>query len=137
MEAAPISRLLKPPEMSFFLFGPRGTGKSTWLNSVLPGAHRFDLLKHGVFMELSNNPSRLEALVGPAPRGTWVILDEIQKVPHLLDEVHRLMESKGWRFALCGSSPPWTRRRMIGRGSPEEATWAANFVGPTRRPRRG
>ncbi|MBI5525597.1 MAG: ATP-binding protein [Deltaproteobacteria bacterium] len=113
MEAVPIARLLKPPEMSFFLFGPRGTGKSTWLNTVLPGAHRFDLLKHGVYMELSNNPSRLEAMVGAAPKGTWVVLDEIQKAPHLLDEVHRLMQSNGWRFALCGSSARKLRRAGV------------------------
>jgi len=105
-----IPRLLNRPDRSFFLFGPRGTGKSTWLKQVLPGAFRFDLLDASLFLELSRDPHRLEALVGPRPAGTWVVLDEVQKVPALLDEVHRLMESKRWRFALCGSSARKLRR---------------------------
>ncbi|MFA6033389.1 MAG: DUF4143 domain-containing protein [Myxococcota bacterium] len=113
MEALQIPRLLKLPERSFFLFGPRGTGKSTWLKAALPDAFRFDLLQHSIYMELSINPSRLEALVGNAPGGTWVVLDEIQKAPHLLDEVHRLIESRGWRFALCGSSARKLRRAGV------------------------
>jgi len=107
---AVISRLLQPPDGSFFLFGPRGTGKSTWLQRVLPGAFRLDLLDASLFLELSRDPHRLEALVGNRPARTWVVLDEIQKVPTLLDEVHRLMESRRWRFALCGSSARKLRR---------------------------
>ncbi len=99
-----VPRLLRPPERSFFLFGPRGTGKSTWLRQVLPGALRLDLLDSSLFLELSRDPHRLENLIGDLPAGTWVVLDEIQKVPALLDEVHRLLELKRWRFALCGSS---------------------------------
>ena len=105
-----IPRLLKRPDRSFFLFGPRGTGKSTWLQKVLPGAPRFDLLDASLFLELSRDPHRLEALIGNRPSGTWVVLDEIQKVPLLLDEVHRLMEKRRWRFALCGSSARKLRR---------------------------
>lgn len=105
-----IPRLLQRPDRSFFLFGPRGTGKSTWLQQVLPGALRLDLLDASLFLELSRDPHRLEALVGSRPEGTWVVLDEIQKVPTLLDEVHRLMESRRWRFALCGSSARKLRR---------------------------
>lgn len=101
---AVIPRLLRRPDRSFFLFGPRGTGKSTWLKEVLPGAPRFDLLDASLYLELSRDPHRLEALIGNRPSGTWVVLDEIQKVPQLLDEVHRLMETRRWRFALCGSS---------------------------------
>jgi predicted AAA+ superfamily ATPase len=108
--AETIPRLLKRPERSFFLFGPRGTGKSTWLNQVLPEAFRLDLLDASLFLELSRDPHRLEALVGKKPAGAWVVLDEIQKVPALLDEVHRLMESRRWRFALCGSSARKLRR---------------------------
>lgn len=105
-----IPRLLKRPERSFFLFGPRGIGKSTWLHQVLPESFRLDLLDASFFLELSRDPHRLEALVGKKPAGAWVVLDEIQKVPALLDEVHRLMESRRWRFALCGSSARKLRR---------------------------
>ena len=105
-----IPRLLRRPNRSFFLFGPRGTGKSTWLQQVLPDAFRLDLLDSSLFLELSRDPHRLEALIGSQPSGSWVILDEIQKIPPLLDEVHRLMELRRWRFALCGSSARKLRR---------------------------
>ena len=105
-----IPRLLQRPDRSFFLFGPRGTGKSTWLERVLPDALRLDLLDASLFLELSRDPHRLEALVGSRRAGAWVVLDEIQKIPALLDEVHRLMESRRWRFALCGSSARKLRR---------------------------
>ena len=104
MKITTVKRLLMPPERSFFLFGPRGTGKSTWLKEVLPNACRLDLLDTALSYELQREPHRLEALIGKQPENTWIVLDEIQKVPALLDEVHRLMESRHWRFALCGSS---------------------------------
>jgi len=105
-----IPRLLRCPDRSFFLFGPRGTGKSTWLGQALPEAIRFDLLNTSLYLELSRDPHRLEALIGNRPSGSWVVLDEIQKIPVLLDEVHRLMEKRRWRFALCGSSARKLRR---------------------------
>ena len=105
-----IPRLLQRPDRSFFLFGPRGTGKSTWLQQVLPDAFRLDLLDASLFLELSRDPHRLEALIGGRPAGTWIVLDEIQKVPTLLDEVHRLMGLQKWTFALCGSSARKLRR---------------------------
>jgi predicted AAA+ superfamily ATPase len=107
---APIPRFLPLPSRSFFVFGPRGTGKSTWLRQVLRDAVLMDLLDTSLFLELSRDPHRLEAMVGQRPPGTWVVLDEIQKVPALLDEVHRLMESRQWRFALSGSSARKLRR---------------------------
>jgi len=107
---AVIPRLLRRPDRSFFLFGPRGTGKSTWLQQVLPDAFRLDLLDASLFLELSRDPHRLEALIGRRPAGAWIVLDEVQKVPALLDEVHRLMELHRWRFALCGSSARKLRR---------------------------
>ena len=110
MNIKTIPRLLQRPDRSFFLFGPRGTGKSTWLQHVLPDALRLDLLDASLFLELSRDPHRLEALVGSESEGNWVVLDEIQKIPALLDEVHRLMESRRWRFALCGSSARKLRR---------------------------
>jgi len=105
-----IPRLLQKPERSFFLFGPRGTGKSTWLQQVLPDALRLDLLDASLFLDLSRDPHILEAIVGNLDKKGWVVLDEIQKIPTLLDEVHRLMESRRWRFALCGSSARKLRR---------------------------
>ena len=105
-----VTRLLKVPDLSFFLFGPRGVGKTTWLKEVLPDASFFDLLDSSLFLELSRNPDTLEAMIGNRPKDSWVVIDEIQKIPALLDEVHRLMETKGWRFALCGSSARKLRR---------------------------
>lgn len=94
------------PDRSFFLFGPRGVGKSTWLNSVLPkSAQKFDLLNTRLYLELARDPNRLEALISPKTKSNdWICIDEVQKIPALLDEVHRLMEERGYRFALSGSS---------------------------------
>lgn len=103
-------RLLRCPDRSFFLFGPRGTGKSTWLRQVLAKAVHLDLLDSSLYLELSREPHRLEALAGTLPTGGWVVLDEVQKLPQLLDEAHRLMETQRWRFALCGSSARKLRR---------------------------
>ncbi len=99
-----LKRRLRLPERSFFLFGARGTGKSTWLKQVLPDALRLDLLDTELRLELTAHPNRLEALVGKKAPGEWVVLDEVQKIPALLAEVHRLLEDRQWCFALCGSS---------------------------------
>ncbi len=104
MKGKRVQRLLRVPEASFFLFGARGTGKSTWLRAALPGAIYLDLLDTSLQLELTAAPHRLEAIVGTPAPGQWIVLDEVQKVPALLDEVHRLMERRGWTFALCGSS---------------------------------
>lgn len=74
-------RLLQHPERSFFLFGPRGTGKSTWLQQVLPDAFMLDLLDASLFLELTRDPHRLEALIGGRAADGWIVLDEIPKVP--------------------------------------------------------
>jgi predicted AAA+ superfamily ATPase len=105
-----VKRLLKLPDRSFFLFGPRGVGKTTWLREVLADASFFDLLDSFLYLEFSQSPGNLEAMIGNLPKGSWVVIDEIQKIPYLLDEVHRLMETRGWRFALCGSSARKLRR---------------------------
>lgn len=105
-----IKRLLPLPERSFFLFGPRGVGKSTWLRHALPDATYFDLLDSSLFLELTRAPNHLEAIAGDLPEGSWLILDEVQKSPQLLEEVHRLIEKRKWRFALCGSSARKLRR---------------------------
>ena len=113
MISSPIRRLLSRPNRSFFLFGPRSVGKSTWLPQVLPDAVFFDLLDTSLYLELAQNPHALEALAGHLPEDSWIVLDEIQKVSDLLDEVHRLMETRRWNFALCGSSA-----RKLRRGGP-------------------
>jgi len=104
MKTYRIPRQLTRPDRSFFLFGARGTGKSTWLRHVFPETMYLDLLDASLYLELSRDPHRLEAMLGNVPQRSWVVLDEIQKIPALLDEVHRLMENYRWRFALCGSS---------------------------------
>lgn len=105
-----VPRLLSPPDRSFFLFGPRGTGKSTWLRQTMPEALYLDLLDASLSLELSVDPHRLEALATPVAPGGWIILDEVQKIPPILDEVHRLLSGRRLRFALCGSSARKLRR---------------------------
>jgi predicted AAA+ superfamily ATPase len=105
-----IDRLLKVPDHSFFLFGARGTGKSTWLRRSLPDAVYLDLLDSSLQLELTAAPHRLESIVGDPGPGQWVVLDEVQKIPALLGEVHRLMEKRDLKFALCGSSARKLRR---------------------------
>ncbi|MBW2596530.1 MAG: ATP-binding protein [Deltaproteobacteria bacterium] len=106
-------RSLRLPNRSFFLFGPRGVGKTTWLREVLPDASYFDLLDSSLYLELSQKPGNLEPMVGDLQKNSWVVIDEIQKIPNLLDEVHRLIEAKRWRFALCGSSARKLRRAGV------------------------
>jgi uncharacterized protein len=97
---------------SFFLFGPRGTGKTTWLHDRIPDALFFDLLESGIYTELLARPERIvEMLVSPENR--WIVIDEIQRIPMLLNEVHRLIESRGYRFVLTGSSARTLRRKGV------------------------
>ncbi len=104
------SRLLVPPKhRSFFLLGPRGTGKTTWTDSVFPGSLRVNLLENRTFNNLFPDPQRLSERIPPGFKG-WVVIDEIQKIPALLDEVHRLIEQRGLKFALTGSSARKLRR---------------------------
>jgi predicted AAA+ superfamily ATPase len=106
-----FSRALALPSRSFFLFGPRGTGKSTWLRTELPDARIIDLLPPATALEYQKDPALLRREVEAVTRDTWVVLDEIQRVPQLLDEVHFLMESRGHRkFVLTGSSARKLRR---------------------------
>ncbi len=99
-----LARLLRPPASSFFLLGVRGVGKSTWARNALPAAHRVDLLDERRYHELLVDPSLLAAEVGALRAGAWVVLDEVQRVPALLNEVHKLIEDRRLRFALLGSS---------------------------------
>jgi predicted AAA+ superfamily ATPase len=103
---AMITRQYHLPDHSFFLFGPRGTGKTTWLKHVLPDALWFDLLRTQVVLALSRQPESFRQQVEALPRGRWVVIDEIQRMPALLNEVHALIADRGkaYRFALSGSS---------------------------------
>lgn len=94
-----------------FLFGPRQTGKTTYLGQQFPESPRFNLLRGEVFLRLSRDPGRLrQELAAIDPESGPVIIDEIQKLPGLLDEVHDLIESRGFRFVLAASSPAKLRR---------------------------
>ena len=103
---AMFTRRLHAPLRTFFLLGPRGTGKTTWLRSALPGALWFDLLRTGTFLELSQQPDRFRQQVEAREPGSWVVVDEVQRLPALLNEVHALIAERGrrYRFALSGSS---------------------------------
>ncbi|TVQ98201.1 MAG: ATP-binding protein [Desulfovibrionales bacterium] len=94
---------------SCFLWGPRQVGKSTLLRHLFPDAPYYDLLDAALFRRLSANPvllgEELKALGWEQGVQPWpIIIDEVQKLPELLDEVHRLMAGYGWRFILSGSS---------------------------------
>lgn len=104
------ARLLPDPVRSILLLGPRGTGKSTWIRSRFPQAQTYDLLDPGEFLRLNRDPGALFDELSGLDRGTWVVIDEFQKAPALLDQAHRLMESRGLRFVLSGSSARKLRR---------------------------
>lgn len=109
------TRLLKiDPESpkSFFLFGPRGTGKTSWVKATFPDSIYIDLLDADFSMALKPNPKRLNQYIPPNFKG-WIILDEVQKIPELLDEVHRLIENNHYRFVLTGSSARKLRKQGV------------------------
>lgn len=90
---------------SLFLWGARQTGKSTLLKNLFPNSLWFDLLLSDVFERLQRNPSQLREIILSDTRSTPVIIDEIQRIPELLNEIHWLIENKEIRFILSGSSP--------------------------------
>ncbi len=98
---------------SLFLWGARQTGKSTLLKKLFPNALWFDLLKSDVFERYQKSPSQFRETILATAVGTVVIVDEIQKIPSLLDEIHWLMVNHPTRFVLSGSSP----RKIIRSGS--------------------
>src|SRR5579875_356961 len=97
-------RLTSPPRGSFFLFGIRGVGKSTWAREQFPEAHFVDLLDESRYQTLTANPGLLALELRDLPRQRVVVLDEVQRVPALLNEVHRAIEASRRRFVLLGSS---------------------------------
>jgi len=105
------TRLIKPPEnKSFFLFGPRGTGKTTWVKSHFKKALYLDLLEAELFNDLLANPQRIENFI---PKGfdDWIIIDEVQRIPELLNEIHRLIEKCKFKFILTGSNARKLKRK--------------------------
>ncbi len=97
-------RLLAPPQGSFFLFGPRGAGKSTWLRHAFPEAHRVDLLDEALYQSYLADPGGFAGELRALPPRAVVVVDEVQRLPTLLNEVHRHIEDRELRFVLCGSS---------------------------------
>jgi predicted AAA+ superfamily ATPase len=111
-----LSRILKinlPPRQSAFLWGARKTGKSTFLKMAFPKSFVYDFLQSDLMVESSKRPALLREQLLARNAGELqapIILDEVQKVPHILDEVHWLIENRGLRFILCGSSARKLRR---------------------------
>ena len=105
------ARIIKHPlNKSFFLFGPRGTGKTTWVKATFPDAVFIDLLESELYIGLLANPQRLEMYI-PRDFDNWIIIDEIQRIPELLNEVHRLIEKYKYKFILTGSSARKIKRK--------------------------
>ncbi|MCG2726818.1 MAG: AAA family ATPase, partial [Elusimicrobia bacterium] len=96
---------------SFFLFGPRGTGKSFWMRYSLPNVKMFDLLDADVYGRFLRRPRQLGEELSSSD--TLVAIDEIQKLPALLDEVHRLIETRNIKFLLTGSSARKLRHSKV------------------------
>jgi predicted AAA+ superfamily ATPase len=104
-----LSALLQ--KKSHFLLGPRQTGKTFLIRHTLSDVRVYDLLDHSVYLALSQNPGRMAQELGPKDK--IVVIDEIQRLPELLNEVHRLIETRGLRFLLTGSSARKLRRGGI------------------------
>lgn len=114
MESVP--RFFQPPDGHFFLFGPRGTGKTWWTRQAYPSGIRVDLLDPETTRRLAARPERLREIVASASAGDTVVIDEVQKLPELLEVVHAMIEDArsgrgpAVRFVLTGSSPRKLRR---------------------------
>ncbi len=109
-----INRFFEAPEDSYFLFGPRGTGKTTWLKQRYPDALWINLLEPKELLHYSASPEKLRDLLLANPETKIVIIDEVQKVPILLSLVHALIEEKrGFQFILTGSSARKLKRAGV------------------------
>jgi len=107
-----VERRLNLPALlekrSHFLLGPRQTGKTSLIRHILKKVRVYDLLDHSIYLALSQNPGRLGQELSSGDR--WVVIDEIQRLPILLNEIHRLIETRGVHFLLTGSSARKLRR---------------------------
>ncbi|OGP76122.1 MAG: ATPase [Deltaproteobacteria bacterium RBG_16_49_23] len=109
-----IDRFLQTPKTSFFLFGPRGTGKSTFVHRHFKNAIYIDLLDPERVRFFSAMPERLREMIDVQPESGFIVIDEVQRVPELLPVVHSLIEAKkGWKFVLTGSSARKLKRTGI------------------------
>ena len=108
-----LPRILQIPGQSFFLMGPRGVGKSTYLRSAFPDAHVVNLLAEETYQRLLAHPGLFAAELRAVDSDRWVVLDEMQRLPSLLNEVHRFIEERGLRFVLCGSSARKLKRAGV------------------------
>lgn len=111
-----LLRHLPQPDESFFLFGLRGSGKSTWTRAAFAqsqSAQWFDLLDESLFHQYLTEPRRFRESLNALKPGTWVVIDEVQRLPNLLNEVHSAIESKALKFALLGSSARKLRRAGV------------------------
>lgn len=108
-----IQRLVPKASQSFFLFGPRGTGKTTWVRHEFPKAHTINLLDESLFQSYAADPSRFAGELRALTDESWVFVDEIQRLPNLLNEVHRFIEDKHHRFILTGSSARKLKRADV------------------------
>jgi len=98
-----IQDIKLPPDRSAFLWGPRKTGKTTLLRQKFPDACWIDLLDHDMFSALNQKPTSLRQIL-EAQSSRVVVIDEVQKIPNLMDEIHWLIENRGYQFILSGSS---------------------------------
>ena len=109
-----VDRFFKPPASSFFLFGPRGTGKSTFVKRQYGDALYIDLLDPERIRFFSARPERLKEIADANPSSAHIVVDEIQRVPEMLTVVHKLMEEKkGVSFVLTGSSARKLKRAGV------------------------
>ena len=106
-------RRLQAPSTSFFLFGMRGVGKTTWARERFPGAHRIDLLREDIYQSHLVDPRLFRRQLADLKPDDWVVVDEIQRLPTLLNEIHGLIEEQGLRFVLLGSSARKLRREGV------------------------
>lgn len=105
-----FTRRLHPPQNSFFLLGARGTGKTTWIQEHFAAARHYDLLLNSENLRLNRDPGLFRNECLAIEDGAWIVVDEVQRVPSLLDEVQHLMAKKRQRFVLSGSSARKLRR---------------------------
>jgi predicted AAA+ superfamily ATPase len=98
---------------AFFLLGPRQTGKTTYLKEHFKEAFWINLLDHSMFQQLLRSPSLLLEIVRARPADQWIIIDEVQKIPELLDIVHILIEERKQKFVLTGSSARKLKRAGV------------------------
>jgi predicted AAA+ superfamily ATPase len=97
---------------SILLLGPRGTGKTSWIKAHLKDILYLDLLESEIFNDFLAHPAKLEKRIPKGFKG-FIVIDEVQKIPALLNEVHRLIETWGYRFILTGSSARSLRRKGV------------------------